>query len=397
MRRFSVSRGVVFSRRTALVIAACVALALLAFAAKKVFGTSEPEDQGAVQDEPPSGSPKAAKLGNRPGSVLRIYLSPTGSDSNSGRSPQKSLQSLAGAHKVLAAAKPRTDVEIRIAPGEYVAPQTIWQFYIPGRSISFMPIDYDPKPDAPAPAARPIFRSNGVEGWWLDARLPTGHQGGDANLRFYYLQVERYSQGGLKLDGGTKTNVAGVRVAGSAGLNRNLIHGMVFRNLGEKYAAAGLGYGAVDLINSSDNVIQHNEFRSVENRSGNAALIHGIYLAHWSARNTVTENTFHTISGDPIRVRNDSNDNRVTKNSFERTGGYAFSDWFCDAACVGKGPGRSLECPSHGNSFRHNRLVSGFDGRRLASWWLLLPNYEPAEASGCTNEGQRRLLTSDNS
>jgi hypothetical protein len=328
--------------------------------------------------------------------VFTVYLSPTGSDGNDGLTAATAVRTLARAHQVLVAQRPTVDVEVRIAQGTYVAAQTSWSFYVPGHFVSFMPIDYEIGESRDGIAGLPVLRSNGSAGWWLTARLPGGHTGGDTNLRFYYLQVEGYSTGGLHINGGTQINAQGISVPSTTGANHNTLYGMVFQKLGSKHNASGFGYGAVDLVNSSDNFIRNNHFRNNENTGGDAGLIHGIYLAHWSKRNTIAANRFSFISGGPMRTRNDSNDNDIYANTFERTGTAAYSEWFCDAACVSANPGHGRECASHGNVFHDNAVVSSYSGGTLGTWTLTPPGIDLTGGAGCDNEAQKRLRTYGN-
>jgi hypothetical protein len=240
-----------------------------------------------------------------------------------------------------------------------------------------------------------VFRGNGSSGWWFYARLPAKDPGRDTNLRFYYLQVERYSTGGLAINGGLRRNGLGLRVPSTVGANRNTVLGMTFRQMGSRHAPGGIGYGGVDLVNSSDNLIRHNNFREQENRGADAELMHGVYLAHWSRRNQVVNNAFTDVSGGAIHTRNDSNGNTMTGNTFTRTGGVsAYYDWYCDSDCVAEDPDRSRECPSHGNVFRDNRLVSAYGGGNLAAYATKLP--DSSGGRGCDSQGQPRVRASGN-
>lgn len=333
----------------------------------------------------------------RAAEVFVVYLSPTGSDGADGRTPATAVRSLVRAEEILRAAAPQTDVEVRIAQGTYVAPRTYWRYYVPGHTISFMPIDYEYGDGAADIAGRPVFRSDGTAGFWFSARLPSGHSGGDTNLRFYYLQVERYSSGGLEFNGGTVTDSNGVRRPATAGVNRNTVFGMVFRELGTRYNSASTGYGGIDAVNSSDNLIENNHFLYNENAGSDASLIHGVYLAHHSSRNVVRNNRFLRITGDPMRTRNDSNNNDIYGNTFERTGRYAYySEWFCDTACQASNPGNPRECASHGNVFHDNDTISGYAGGAVSLWELTPAGLDYAGGTGCTNDGQPRLRTYGN-
>lgn len=335
----------------------------------------------------------AAQTGT-PTAIYTVYVNPTGSDANNGLTPATAVKTLERVEAVLTAANPQSDVEVRISQGTYVAPTTTWRFYVADHTISFMPIDYDYGDGIGGIAGRPVFRSNGSGGYWFSARLPTGHPGGNTNLRFYYLQVERYASGGLQFHGGVTTNSYGITVPASGGVNNNTVYGMMFTQLGSKYSTAGYGYGGLNTWNSSGNLIRNNHFLYHENTGTDAGLIHGIYLAHHSNRNTVSANRFSVISGGPMRTRNDSNDNDIYGNIFERTGvpGY-YSEWFCDTSCVNANPGHARECASHGNVFHENDLVSSYSGGTVSTWSLTPPGIDYVGGAGCDNAGQPRLRT----
>jgi hypothetical protein len=325
-----------------------------------------------------------------------VYMSPSGADTNDGLTAGSAVRTLTRVHQILVAERPGVDVVVRINQGTYVAPQTTWSFYVPGHFVSFMPIDYSIGESRDGIAGLPVLRGNGTAGWWLSARLPSGHAGGDTSLRFYYLQVEGYSTGGLYINGGTQTDTQGLTVPSTAGANRNTMYGMVFQNLGSRHNPAGFGYGALDLVNSSDNFIRNNHFRHNENVGADAGLIHGVYLAHWSNRNTIASNRFSFISGAPMRTRNDSDNNDIYANTFERAGTAAYSEWFCDAACVAANPGHGRECASHGNVFHDNSLLSSYSGGALSTWTLTPPGLDLTGGAGCDNEAQKRLRTYGN-
>jgi hypothetical protein len=308
--------------------------------------------------------------------VLTVWVSASGSDANDG-SQASPVLTIARVQDILRTADPDGDVEVRIDQGTYVAGQTTWDYYN-GHTITFMPDDYEIGEGVSGIAGRPVFAPDGSAGYWLVAKIPTSYQGGDltAKLRFYYLHVEGYGQGGLMFYGRTSV-VDGFRVPGS-GLDGNVVVGMFFTELGSAWGT-GLGYGGVSLSNSSGNWIGNNHFRDLENVAPSAAGIHGIYALHGSGGNTVAGNAFHTISGHPMRTRNQSNGNNVYGNVFTATGAVGYSEWFCDAACVAANPGSVLECASHSNVFHDNDLVSGYGGGTLGEYWL--------SPSGLTNPG----------
>jgi hypothetical protein len=326
-----------------------------------------------------------------------VYVSPTGSDTNDGLTTATSVKTLGRVQAILTATAPQADVEVRIKQGTYTTGTIAWHYYIPDHTITFMPIDYQAGDGIGDIAGRPVFSSNGTGGYWFDATLPAGSPGGDTNLAFDYLQVQGYAMGGLQLNGGTTNNSLGIRVPLGAGINNNRIFGMQFQDLGTKYNTASTGYGAIDIINSSNNVIKNNHFVHIESTGGNAGLIHGVYLAHGSSNNSVVNNQFAYITGGAMRTRNESNDNDISGNTFDHAGTVAFySEWFCDASCVSQNPGHPRECSSHGNVFHDNSTLSGYSGQDL-SWWALSPagNTYPG-GTGCSLGGEPRVQTYGN-
>ena len=325
--------------------------------------------------------------------VFTVYVSPNGADGNDGRTPATAVATLDGAQVVLTAAKPTSDVEVRIAKGTYVAKTASarWKFFVAGHSVSFMPAAY--RPGRPTPMGqRPVFHGPDTPAWWMQVNLPDGSPGGDTNLRFLDLVVEHYTAGGMTIAGPTTTNEYGIAVPASAGLNHNLVSGMIFRDGGSVHVPSHYGWGALDFVNSSDNLIVGNQFVRLENAGADAGLMHGVYLAHYSSRNIVSGNLFDGITDDPMRVRNDSDDNQVFGNVFKRGGslGY-FTDWFCDTTCVAQNPGHTRECASHGNTFHHNELISGYAGAPIpAIGFFVGDNNYPGE-EGCDNDGQLRI------
>lgn len=329
--------------------------------------------------------------------LFTVYVSPTGSDGNDGRTPESAVATLNGAQAVLSAAGPQSDVEVRIAKGTYVADSAParWRFYVPGHSISFMPAAYRAGHATPW-SERPVFHGPDTPAWWFQANLPTGATGGDTNLRFFDLIVEHYTAGGMTIAGPTVTNADGITVLASAGLNHNVISGMVFRDGGSLHVPAASGFAGLDLVDSSDNMIVGNRFVRLQN-AGNDGNMHGVYLAHDSSHNVVSGNTFTDISNDPMRVRNDSDGNDVHGNVFLRAGrdGF-FTDWFCDVTCVAQNPGHGRECASHGNLFHNNELIAGRNGTPIPTIAFFVGDNNYPGEQGCDNDGQLRIDAWDN-
>jgi hypothetical protein len=357
----------------------------------------------------------AAGLANAPAatSVFTIYLAPAskgGSDHHTGLSRSSPILTLAQAQRVLEQHKPTVNVEVRIEQGTYVAPQTRWTFYVPGHTISFLPINYVYGHGRP-PGGDPVFvdttsGSGHTAGWWFQAQEPSSgplHDGGTAGLRFYYLQPEDYTNG-ISFDGQTghasqNDENPPMYIKPSAGLNGNSVSGMTFLDIGDLYAPGQTGFGAILLTDSSDNWIDNNTFDHIENSGSSIGQIHGIYVTHFSSSNTIDANKFVTISSYAIKVRDRSDDNTVDHNTFNNTGGTsAYRDEFCDLACAKANPGTARQCASYGNSFFYNTIGTVFDSSAEQGVWSLSPaGLTYAGGSGCSiPRGQQRLRTGGN-
>lgn len=330
--------------------------------------------------------------------IFTVYMAPTGVDTNDGLTTTTPVKTLDQVQKILVAAQPASDVEVRIKQGVYVAPQEKWTFYVPGHTVSFLPIDYQYGEGISGIAGRPIFRGNGAASYWLLLRLPTGDPGGDTGLRFYYLQVERYSYGAINVNGGYLTNAQGLRVPSTAGMNSNEFVGLKVTHIGSKHNAGGYGYGAIILSNSSNNSVRKNHLYYLENTSPHVSLIHGVYVEHGSSGNSIRENYFFWNSGDAAHTRNEANNNLFDANIFERTSSTTayYGEWFCDGTCVNQ-PTNPRECASHGNLFTNNNVISGYNGGTMPLTHLAPPGNSYAGGSGCNNAGQLRVTTSGNS
>lgn len=310
----------------------------------------------------------------------RLYhLAPGGDDTRSGATQAEALATLARVEALLEADPPSCDVEVHIAPGVYRQQQTTWRFTLPDHRITFRAADR---------MDRPVF-----DGCSAAGDCPGGTffrlrhaDGGETNLHFWYLHVRNY-QTAISLEGGRNAE------ATSNGGNR--IYGCYFERIGNVFdASVEPSTACVRLVNSDDNEIANNHFVDVINtRSG--GLIHAIYVAHMSDRNEIRANRFLRSTGDPVRVRDYSNDNVITDNRFIRVGTSAgYSDWYCDhdarTDCTKPDP----ECPSWNNQFRDNVLDGDWACAPLATFRY----FQDDSTTGCAppSASARRLRTSGN-
>ncbi|KAI1736373.1 pectin lyase fold/virulence factor [Xylaria scruposa] len=275
-----------------------------------------------------------------------LYISPSGSDTNTGSSTTDALKTLKGVLAKVTSTKPADAVNVVVGEGTFVNQSVIWT-YFNGQPITFAP---------PAGAAtKPTFDGEGTGLTWFtmgdsaDASVPT-------NLHFIGLAVTNYWLG---LDLGRDK---------APGNSYNEVRNMLFERVGAFYTH-GLpnpkGYAALRLRQSSNNTIAGNRFHGVKN--SNAAdsdgdgqnedltgYIHAIYLAHNARSNVITDNEFNQVTGDAVRTRDGSDNNLIERNRFITAGKYsAYSDWIDD---IGD------ECPSHGNHFKDNTVSDGYFG-----------------------------------
>lgn len=338
----------------------------------------------------------------RPGNVT-IYLAPAskgGKDSNSGLTSSKPILTLAHAQQVLRKLNPTGNVTVRIKQGTYTASGITWSFYVPGHTISFMPANYHG--GGRPPGGDPVFldpTSKGVHigQTWFTAILPASpsslHNGGNTGLRFYYLAIEDYTQG-ISFNGqaGHSWHNKTFYIRPSAGLNDNSVSGMTFEHVGDLYAPGQTGYGVVLFTDSSHDTIANNTFDDIYN-SGDQDELHGLYITHFSSSNTVDRNLFENTNGEPVKVRDRSNDNDIYDNTFKATGGVAaYLDDFCNQQCVNTAsPKKYRECASYGNRFADNTIETG------PTWDLIPPGQTYAGGAPCSiPKGQERLHTAGN-
>ncbi|KAI1126457.1 pectin lyase fold/virulence factor [Nemania abortiva] len=275
-----------------------------------------------------------------------LYMSPGGSDSNTGASATNPLKTLKGVLAKVTAAKPTDAVDIVVAEGTFLNQSVVWT-YFNGEPITFAP---------PAGAAtKPIFDGQGTGLTWFtmgdsaDAAVPT-------NLHFVGLTVTNYWLG---LDLGRDK---------APGNSFNEVRNMLFERVGAFYTHGlpnAKGYAALRLRQSSNNTITGNRFHGVKNSDaadsdGDGELedltgyIHAIYAAHNARGNIISDNEFNQVTGDAVRTRDGSDDNLIEGNRFITAGKYsAYSDWIDDTGD---------ECPSHNNRFKDNVVGDGYFG-----------------------------------
>jgi hypothetical protein len=117
------------------------------------------------------------------------------------------------------------------------------------------------------------------------------------------------------------------------------------------------GYAAVEFLYNSNNYVKNCTFNRLRNRGSN--YIHAVYVAHGSSNNRICLNKIYNTKPDPIRFRDNSNNNRVYQNNFICSGYYAYvSEWY---------NGEKGEVPSDNNAVYRNKFYGKFreDGKEF--------------------------------
>jgi len=271
---------------------------------------------------------------------LVIYMGPTGSDIHDGSMPDRAVLSLGKALE-LANEAPDPDVRvvrITVAPGIYRGQTATTAGMAGGRGIIIA--SDDPQ------KGRPVFDGEGNDGTWLILNNASGRP---TNITIAGLEIKNYL---------TAISLNGNRDVRDASNGGNVIRDNIFRNIGQSsWFSSTHSTAAVRFVNSDDNIVAGNTFINIRNKR-KCHLLHSLYIAHDSTRNTVSENLFQNSCGDAIRFRDGSNDNRIVNNTFtDAWEKNPASDWYCDPSKRSDCTKVSGECPSKNNLFEGNRVV----------------------------------------
>jgi hypothetical protein len=160
--------------------------------------------------------------------------------------------------------------------------------------------------------------SSTVAGQPLDPNLPPG-----------LAAHEAVCKDGKYYDGGIDAFVSGAQ-----------IDNCHFKDLGTLYSKEGeantstrrFGAGGVLMRGVMNATVSNNHFTGLEagqvNGKDGSHLMHAVYLNNMSQNAKILNNTFDTISGDPIRVSDASNDAQVQGNTSRNAGKKSFlSAW----------------------------------------------------------------------
>jgi hypothetical protein len=268
-----------------------------------------------------------------------IYVSPAGSDTATGDSPDTARATLQGG---LAAANDRfaegdMDVTVRVLPGRYVGQVAETAGAPAGKRLIIT---------AAGERGMAIFDGEGKTDTWL---VVTGRVGQPANLVVSGLKIRRYQ---------TAISMNGSRDKLDNVVSQVEIRKNVFEEIGQFSQESKPSTAVVRLVNADDNKILGNVFLHFRNLTSCSSL-HAIYVAHNSTGNQIRDNDFRDGCGDAVRFRDTSSNNTVQDNRFEDAWKSApISDWYCDASSRDDCTKKTPECPSVDNRLVNNQVVA---------------------------------------
>jgi hypothetical protein len=161
-----------------------------------------------------------------------------------------------------------------------------------------------------------------------------------------------------------------------------------FLNIGSKFDPVKRGTlprgnctAAVRLQGVGHARVEENSFKNIINlfssETGSKAYgrgqLHAIYISNMSQDNIISRNKFDVFSGDPIRIRDRSDRNKITENTFGSASDntnpgdvHAISQWYCNDSvkeCVGDHATKK-ECASESLELWGNRI----DGKNVENY-----------------------------
>lgn len=337
---------------------------------------SSSEDPNGVELESQSiaiNSEDNSKVTELP-SRLTLYVSPTGDDSKDGLSQGSSIKTLARAQSVVKSKLSLGYKEflIRISGGTYRAESVVWTVTSKDSTIRL----YGEK-------GKSVYDGGGVTESFFILKSDSGER---TNISIENLTIRNYWEA---------ISFKGSRGDLSRGYNsHNQIKNCRFERIGGAFFKKDTSkdaYAVVRLVNSDHNILSGNSFAQIRNLK-EPVLLHSFYIAHGSSNNIIERNKFLPQPGDPLRLRDYSNNNIIRFNVFENAGTSAYSEWYCEKAkftvCTSSEP----ECPSWENWFQRNTI------RGTAVFTIRVqPSWTP-KTSACRLKpiSERRLRTAEN-
>ena len=305
-------------------------------------------DQYPDADFPGAGPCLNAAL--QPGFVT-YYLSPTGSDSNTGLSPGQALATLQGVHDKL----PSTftnDYRVVIAGGEYRAQSVNWTKVSTTRRLHIEAA----AGEVPVFDGRAASATQTVLPWLFNLNIDQEVQV-DTNLTIKGLTIRHYGEIGILIRGTCNRLFDNklINIGNAFAQCKEVLqteggtsYGLVFDRAECQFwrpphgptnplGCRCEGYAAIDVAASSKNIFKHNDIRGAVNTSITGSitgdtyhkqgLMHAFYVAYSSQYNLLEDNFTHEVSGSVFKFRDGSSNNRAINNYIERSGsGVFFAD-----------------------------------------------------------------------
>lgn len=229
-----------------------------------------------------------------------VHVSPTGDDSTGTGSSTKPFQTLAKANAHLEATAPASDVEVRLEPGTYTEVGTRWTY----RSSHTVTITGD--------GGTATFSGQNDTSAYL---LKFGPESGPRVPMNLYVRNLRFtgSSNGAQVINATAVTLTDLQ----------------FDRIGTEYTGIGTGYAALSVQNVSGVGIWNPTFTDIVNDPEQLSLVHAIYAANDADNVTMHNVSITRVAGDPIRIRNGSNNLQVLGGTITQSGRYAaMSEWY---------------------------------------------------------------------
>lgn len=233
-----------------------------------------------------------------------LYISPNGSDNNSGLNNLNPLKTLTAANRKLNSVQPQENVTVYLMKGVHAYTDTIrWTYR--GRYITTI-VGED---------REETILDGGRIDKLISVRTPEGM---NSNLRIKTLTI-RNCANAITIDGNQKVF--------SGFIGKVYLIDLDIRNVGGRYADSQ-GYGAIRILNGGNCLVKGCKFINIFNKT-DPRLLHAIYFAHFSRKCIVENCEVDGCSGDVFRVRNYSNSNifrnNTIRNCIDKT---ILGDWF---------------------------------------------------------------------
>ncbi len=261
--------------------------------------------------------------------------------------------------------------------------QCLWTQYNPNQKIVL---------DGQGAAVSGLQRGRPTQGYFLSYRptvgVNTAATAAAANLTVRNLSIAGFEAGGIEISPQAEAGKehewdGGIR----AFVHDALIQGVAFRDLGNSatkrkdrvWNNMRFGAGGVVLRGVQNSTIDDCDFSNLTNgehtrhtvddktgapktvhEDGNH-LIHAVYLNNGSSGNTVSNNRFDGVGGDPVRVSNGSNDNTIAGNRSRNSGQHALvSNWFKPAKGEKDSTGTVVRDNKIGNAYGKNARLGTY-------------------------------------